>query len=152
IADLYKLRWQIELFFRLLKQTLRITHFIGRSENAVRIQIAVALIAFLLLHILQKMTQANHGFLELVRLVRANLMHRKDMTRLRQTKRPPPIASRQLALDWSYTSTGQPWDKPGHDAERSIKHCSHAGVLVYALSSMNLPMPDFTPYLASSSR
>jgi len=114
IADLYKLRWQIELFFRLLKQTLRITRFIGRSENAVRIQIAVALIAFLLLHILQKMTQANHGFLELVRLVRANLMHRKDMTRLRQTQMAPPIASRQLALDWSYTSTGQPWPCAGH--------------------------------------
>jgi len=103
IADLYKLRWQIELFFRLLKQTLRITHFIGRSENAVRIQIAVALIAFLLLHILQKMTQAKHGLLELVRLVRANLMHRKDMTRLRQTQTAPPLDSRQLALDWSYT-------------------------------------------------
>src|SRR6202041_4212347 len=45
IADLYKRRWQIELFFRVMKQTLKITHFIGRSENAVRIQIAVALIA-----------------------------------------------------------------------------------------------------------
>jgi hypothetical protein len=103
IADLYKLRWQIELFFRLLKQTLRITHFVGRSENAVRIQIAVALIAFLLLHILQKMTQAKHGFLELVRLVRANLMHRKDLTRLRQMQTAPPHDTRQLALDWGYT-------------------------------------------------
>ena len=45
IADLYKRRWQIELFFRLIKQTLRITHFMGRSQNAVSIQIAVALIA-----------------------------------------------------------------------------------------------------------
>ena len=103
IADLYKLRWQIELFFRLLKQTLKITHFIGRSENAVRIQIAVALIAFVLLHILQKMTEVKHGFLELVRLVRANLMHRKDMTRLRQCQPPPRLDSRQLLLDWSYT-------------------------------------------------
>jgi hypothetical protein len=103
IADLYKRRWQIELFFRLLKQTLKITHFIGRSENAVRIQIAVALIAFLLVHLLQKMTQAKHGFLELVRLVRVNLMHRKDLTRLRQPQIPPPLDSRQLALDWSST-------------------------------------------------
>lgn len=103
IADLYKLRWQIELFFRLMKQTLRITHFVGRSENAVRIQIAVALIAFVLLHILQKMTKVKHGFLELVRLVRANLMHRKDVTRLRQCQSTPPIDSRQLILDWSYT-------------------------------------------------
>jgi hypothetical protein len=103
IADLYKLRWQIELFFRLMKQTLKITHFIGRSENAVRIQIAVALIAFVLLHVLQKMTKVKHGFLELVRLVRANLMHRKDVTRLRQCQSPPPLDSRQLLLDWSYT-------------------------------------------------
>ena len=49
IADLYKRRWAIELFFRWVKQTLKITHFLGVSENAIRIQIAVALIAFLLL-------------------------------------------------------------------------------------------------------
>ena len=49
IADLYRRRWAIELFFRWVKQTLKITRFVGTSENAVRIQIAVALIAFLLL-------------------------------------------------------------------------------------------------------
>src|SRR5919106_698821 len=48
IADLYKQRWQIELFFRWVKQTLRIKRFVGVSENAVRIQIAIALIAFVL--------------------------------------------------------------------------------------------------------
>jgi hypothetical protein len=100
IANLYKRRWQIELFFRLMKQTLKITHLIGRSENAVRIQIAAALIAFLLLHLLRKMTKVQHSFLELVRLVRANLMHRKDLTRLRQIQTPPPIDSRQLSLNW----------------------------------------------------
>ncbi len=47
IADLYKRRWAIELFFRWVKQTLKIRRFLGISENAVRIQIAVALIAFL---------------------------------------------------------------------------------------------------------
>jgi len=103
IADLYKRRWQIELFFRLMKQTLRITHFIGRSENAVRTQIAVALIAFLLLHMLQQLTKAKHGFLELVRLVRANLMHRKDFTRLRENQSPPPVDSRQITLNWGTT-------------------------------------------------
>jgi len=103
IADLYKRRWLIELFFRMMKQMLRITRFIGRSENAVRIQIAVALIAFLILHLLHKMTQVQRGFLEFVRLVRANIMHRKDVTRLRDIQTPPPIDSRQLALDWGYT-------------------------------------------------
>src|SRR6267378_1968136 len=51
IADLYKRRWAIELFFRWVKQTLKISHFLGTSENAVRIQITVALIAFLLLRL-----------------------------------------------------------------------------------------------------
>ena len=101
IADLHKRRWQIELFFRPIKQTPRITHFMGRSENAVRIQIAVAPIAYLILHMLQKITKANHGFLELVRLVRANLMHRKAATNLLEIQRPPPIDSRQLNLDWA---------------------------------------------------
>jgi hypothetical protein len=98
IADLYKRRWQIELFFRLMKQTLRITKFVGRSENAVRIQIAVALIAFLLLRALQQISKDAHSFLELVRLVRANLMHRKDPTSLRNPPPPPPLDSRQLQL------------------------------------------------------
>ena len=88
IADLYKRRWRIELFFRLMKQTLRITKFVGRSENAVRIQIAVALIAFLLLRALQQILEDAHGFLELVRLVRANLMHRKDAARLKIPRLP----------------------------------------------------------------
>jgi hypothetical protein len=103
IADLYKRRWRIELFFRVMKQTLKITRFIGRSENAVRTQIAVALIAFLLLRRLQELTQDKHTFLELVRLVRVNLMHRKDVTRLKTPPPPPPIDSRQLELNWSYT-------------------------------------------------
>jgi hypothetical protein len=103
LADLYQRRWLIELFFRLMKQTLRITHFIGRSENAVRIQIAVALIAFLILQLLHKVSKVSYGFLEFVRLVRANLMHRKDITRLRQINEPPPLDSRQLALNWSNT-------------------------------------------------
>jgi len=99
IADLYKRRWQIELFFRVMKQTLKITKFLGRSENAVRTQIAVALIAFLLLRRLQDVAKAKHGFLELVRLVRANLMHRKDVSHLRDNNPPPPIDPRQLQLN-----------------------------------------------------
>jgi IS4 transposase len=49
IADLYKRSWAIELFFRWVKQTLKIRHFLGTGENAIRIRIAVVLIAFLLL-------------------------------------------------------------------------------------------------------
>lgn len=100
IADLYKRRWQIELFFRLMKQTLMTTHFIGRSENAVRIQIAVALLTCLLLRLLQSMTKVKHGWLELVRLVQANLMHRRDFRRLLESQPPPRIDNRQMAIDW----------------------------------------------------
>ncbi len=103
IADLYKRRWQIELFFRVMKQTLKITHFIGRSENAVRIQIAVALIAFLLRSLLRKMAQDQQTLLETARLVRTNLMHRKDFTRLKQPQKHPPLDSSQLSLNWCST-------------------------------------------------
>jgi DDE family transposase/uncharacterized protein DUF4372 len=103
IADLYKRRWQIELFFRVMKQTLKITHFIGRSENAVRIQIAVALIAFLLLRVLNKMSQDKQTLLETTRLVRTNLMHRKDFTRLRQLHQPFLPDPRQIMLNWGST-------------------------------------------------
>jgi hypothetical protein len=58
IADLYKRRWAIELFFRWIKQTLKIRHFLGASENAIRIQIAVALIAFILPRLAQTAQKA----------------------------------------------------------------------------------------------
>lgn len=51
IANLYKSRWQIELFFKWIKQNLKIKKFLGRSENAVKTQICVALISFVLLHL-----------------------------------------------------------------------------------------------------
>jgi len=102
IADLYKRRWQIELFFRLLKQTLKIRHFIGRSQNAVRIQVAVALIAHLILRLLQDITKAKHGFLELARLVRTNLMHRKSVLNLKEIQHRTAVDPRQQQLDLGY--------------------------------------------------
>ncbi len=98
IADLYKQRWQIELFFRWVKQTLRIKRFIGVSENAVRIQIAVALIAFLILRMAQAVQKAVHSPLEFARLVRANLMHRRRIDRLLEPEQPIPINPNQLKL------------------------------------------------------
>jgi IS4 transposase len=82
IADLYKRRWAIELFFRWVKQTLKIRHFVGNSENAVRIQIAVALIAFVLLRLAQATQDAIESPLTFARLVRANLMHRRPIDQL----------------------------------------------------------------------
>ena len=101
IADLYKRRWAIELFFRWIKQILRITRFLGASENAVRIQIAVALITFLLLRLAQAAQKIADGPLAFARLVRANLMHRRAINRLLQIDPPPPSNPAQLALQWN---------------------------------------------------
>jgi IS4 transposase len=88
IADLYKRRWAIELFFRWVKQTLKITHFVGTSENAVRIQITIALIAFLLLRLAHDATKIVASPLAFARLIRANLMLRRPIADL--LKPPPP--------------------------------------------------------------
>ena len=98
IADLYKRRWAIELFFRWIKQTLRIRHFVGVSENAVRIQIAVALIAFLLLRLTQKDQNAVQSPLAFARLVRQNLMHKKRTDRLLQPEIFQQENNRQMTL------------------------------------------------------
>jgi hypothetical protein len=101
IADLYKRRWAIELFFRWVKQTLKIRHFLGASENAVRIQIAVALIAFLLLRLAQATQEAVQSPLAFARLVRANLMHRKRIDRLIGDDPIPKINPSQMVLLWA---------------------------------------------------
>jgi hypothetical protein len=101
IADLYRRRWAIELFFRWIKQTLKITRFLGTSENAVRIQIAVALIAFLLLRLAQAAQKSIRSPLAFARLVRANLMHRRRIDRLLQPEPAQPINPNQLVLQWS---------------------------------------------------
>jgi hypothetical protein len=87
IAALYKARWQIELFFRWVKQHLKIKRFLGTSENAVRIQIAVALIVFLLLRLAAQATRSTTSLLTFARLVRANLMHLRPLWDL---QKPPP--------------------------------------------------------------
>lgn len=100
IADLYKRRWAIELFFRWIKQVLKIRHFLGTGENAVRIQIAVALIAFLLLRLAQQATKNLHTPLIFARLVRANLMHRRPLDRLLEPNPPLDPYTRQLTIQW----------------------------------------------------
>ena len=89
IARLYKERWEIELLFKWLKQNLKIRSFWGRSENAVRIQLYVALIAFMLLRILHQ--TAARAFKPSTALLLARL--RIDLFRpldLRNTGKPPP--------------------------------------------------------------
>ena len=101
IADLYKRRWAIELFFRWVKQTLKIRHFLGNSENAVRIQVAVALIAYLLLQLARKTQHTVKSPLAFARLVRANLMHRKRIDSLLKTNPPNAKQTNQMLLQWT---------------------------------------------------
>jgi hypothetical protein len=103
IADLYKRRWAIELFFRWVKQTLKIGHFLGASENAVRIQITVALIAFLLLRLAHEANKIVGSPLAFTRLIRANLMHRRPIAELLQA--PPPPKPRQPLFDFGASAT-----------------------------------------------
>jgi Transposase DDE domain/Domain of unknown function (DUF4372) len=94
IADLYKTRWRIELFFRWTKQNLKIKKFMGTSENAVRIQLTIAMIAYLLLKIAQAKQTVVRSPLTFSRLVRANLMHRRtiaDIVAPPPTPPPPPL-------------------------------------------------------------
>jgi hypothetical protein len=101
IADLYKRRWAIELFFRWIKQSLKIAHFLGISENAVRIQITVALIAFLLLRMAQATQTIVQSPLAFLRLVRANLMHKKRIDRLLEPEPSPATNANQMSLQWT---------------------------------------------------
>jgi hypothetical protein len=101
IADLYKRRWAIELFFRWVKQTLRITRFLGTSENAVRIQIVVALIAFLLLRLAQATQRRVQSPIAFARLVRANLMHRRRIDHLLEPEAASILNTAQLTLQWN---------------------------------------------------
>jgi IS4 transposase len=102
IAELYKRRWAIELFFRWVKQTLKITRFLGTSENAVRIQVAVALIAFLLLRLAQAAQTTIASPLTFARLVRTNLMHRRSLDRLHQPQSSPPLPENQMILELAH--------------------------------------------------
>jgi hypothetical protein len=79
IAAIYKDRWQIEIFFKTLKQNLKIKTFVGTSSNAVRIQIWTALIAMLILRFLQLRSQYKWSLSNLVALLRMSLFTHRDL-------------------------------------------------------------------------
>lgn len=94
IAAIYKDRWQIELFFKALKQNLKIKTFVGTSANAVRTQIWSALIAMLLLRYLQLSSRFHWSLSNLVALLRMNLFtHRDLMAWLNEPFAVPPDPS-----------------------------------------------------------
>ena len=102
ISELYKSRWQIEIFFRDIKQLLHIKSFIGTSRNAVMIQIWTALITILILKYLKALAKYNWYLSNLVAFLRLNLFVKIELQKwLDQPffkKEKPPNISNQGAL------------------------------------------------------
>jgi len=111
IAAIYKERWRIELFFKLLKQQLKIKTFVGTTANAVRIQIWTALIAVLVVRYLQFRSNFRWAVSNLVALLRWNLFSYRNLWEWlnRPFDTPPePSADPQLSLDSILQSNQQP--------------------------------------------
>jgi len=101
IAAIYKDRWEIELFFKALKQNLKLKSFVGTSENALRIQIWTALIAILLLKWLHHLSKAKWSLSNLASMLRLNLFTYRDLRRwLDDPFQTPPLLpeAQQLTL------------------------------------------------------
>jgi IS4 transposase len=100
IAAIYKERWQIELFFKLLKQQMKIKTFVGTTANAVRIQIWTALIAVLVIRHLQFRSNFRWAVSNLVALLRWNLFSYRNLWEwLNRPFDTPPLAPDQLILN-----------------------------------------------------
>ncbi len=104
IADIYKERWQIEIFFRFIKQNLKIKAFIGNSENAVMSQIYAALIVYLLLCYTKFLCNLNVALQHFMRILQLNLFRTCSLQELLE---PPGLlpdnmnVNNQLCLTWA---------------------------------------------------
>lgn len=82
IARLYRYRWQVELFFKWVKQHLRVKTFWGESENAVRIQIHVAIITYCLIGIIERRLNLNRPIVQIMRILSSALLLKEDIAEL----------------------------------------------------------------------
>jgi hypothetical protein len=111
VADLYRCRWQIEVFFKQIKQTLKLADFVGHSANAVRWQVWTALLVYVLLRFLSFISAWGHSFTRLFTLVRAVLWRKIDLLELLRCYGTAGGAFRFLARpDQAYL----PGFAPGH--------------------------------------
>ena len=81
IAALYKSRWQVELFFKWIKQHLRIKHFLGNSENAVKTQIWCAISTYVLIAIIKKELQLNASLYTLLQILSVSVFEKNEISR-----------------------------------------------------------------------
>lgn len=82
IADLYRSRWQVELFFKWIKQNLKIKSFVGTSKNAVLTQIWIAMCVYLLLAFLKFQSKLTKSMQQILRLLQLNLFEKRDLITL----------------------------------------------------------------------
>ncbi len=82
IADLYRCRWNIEVFFKELKQTLQLADFLGHNANAVKWQVWTALLAYVLLRFCAHLGQWSHSFIRLCALIRSALWQNWELRSL----------------------------------------------------------------------
>jgi IS4 transposase len=103
IAALYKARWEIELFFKWIKQNLRVKSFYGTSPNAVKTQIWIAMIVYLLLAVLKERYKLKYSLSQLLHFLEVNLFERKPLLSIFESNERTPQRikdpqSKQLAL------------------------------------------------------
>ena len=100
IADIYKARWQVELFFKWIKQNLKIKSFIGTSKNAVMTQIWIALCVYLLLAFLKFQSKLRKSMQQIIRLLQLNLFDKRDLMALLRGDPPhdQQFATNQMVL------------------------------------------------------
>jgi hypothetical protein len=79
ISDIYKSRWQVELFFKWIKQNLKIKSFVGTSKNAVLTQIWIAMCVYLLLAFIKFQSKLDKSLQQIIRLLQLNLFEKRDM-------------------------------------------------------------------------
>jgi len=104
IAQIYKERWQIEIFFKTLKQNLKVKSFVGTSPNALKTQIWTALIAMLVLKFMQLCSQRDWSLSNLVAMLRWNLFTYRDLWKwIDQPYETPPLIPTfpQLVMSWT---------------------------------------------------
>jgi putative transposase len=102
IAEIYKSRWQIELFFKCIKQNLKIKSFLGTSRNAVLTQIWIAMCAYLLLAWIKFSSRIDRSLQQMIRLLQLNLFDRRDLLSLLKGSPPePPDTLHQFKLRFS---------------------------------------------------
>ena len=82
IADIYKSRWQVELFFKWIKQNLKIKSFIGTSKNAVLTQIWIAMCVYLILAFIKFQSKLKKSMQQILRLLQLNLFEKRDLMAL----------------------------------------------------------------------